>query len=822
MARPFDVTEIEQKWQARWLDEGTYEVDNDDLRERFYALCMYPYPSGAAHQGHVRNYTFGDLVVRYQTMRGKAVLSPFGFDSFGLPAENAAIKAGSHPRLFTDARMGELKNSVRRLGAVYDWRREVFSHDPRYMKWAQTIFLRFLKAGLAYRAEAPVNWCPGCATVLANEQVNADGTCDRSGDLVERKNLEQWFFKITAYAEELLNDIDSLEWPERVKTMQRNWIGRSEGVEFALPFQHDASKELRVFTTRPDTGFGVTYAVVAPEHPLLADLTTDEQRAVVEELVGRATQASELERTASSDAGAGLDKRGAFTGSYVVNPFNNEPVPVYVADYVLGNYGTGAIMAVPAEDERDYAFAQVHGLPIVRTVATPDDFAGGAYAGDGVHINSGFLDGLGIAEAKDQAANFLEANAKGERKVNYRLRDWLVSRQRFWGCPIPIIYCDDCGMVPVPEDQLPVVAPDDVTMDKSGQSPLATHEGFRNVPCPTCAKPARREADTMDTFTDSSWYYLRYADPFSDGQAFDPAEAAKWMPVDQYIGGIEHAILHLLYARFYLKALVDISMAPGLPREPFKRLFTQGMIRLDGSKMSKSKGNLIAPEKYYDTVGADGLRLFHLFVGPPADDVDWTSQTEDVIDGCARFIDRIYRLAHYDECNFHEERSAADEEVLREVHRTIVRVTDGLEKWSYNTAVAALMELLNTISKWARSAEGAHRATLDESLDLLLRLLAPMAPHITAELWEERHPGEPGVHAQTWPVADESLVAHALVTMVVQINGKVKSRVEVSPDVSQEDAITAALADATIAAALNGQSPQRVVAVPPRLVNVIL
>jgi len=822
MARPFDVTEIEQKWQARWLDEGTYEVDNDDLRERFYALCMYPYPSGAAHQGHVRNYTFGDLVVRYQTMRGKAVLSPFGFDSFGLPAENAAIKAGSHPRLFTDARMGELKNSVRRLGAVYDWRREVFSHDPRYMKWAQTIFLRFLKAGLAYRAEAPVNWCPGCATVLANEQVNADGTCDRSGDLVERKNLEQWFFKITAYAEELLNDIDSLEWPERVKTMQRNWIGRSEGVEFALPFQHDASKELRVFTTRPDTGFGVTYAVVAPEHPLLADLTTDEQRAVVEELVGRATQASELERTASSDAGAGLDKRGAFTGSYVVNPFNNEPVPVYVADYVLGNYGTGAIMAVPAEDERDYAFAQVHGLPIVRTVATPDDFAGGAYAGDGVHINSGFLDGLGIAEAKDQAATFLETNAKGERKVNYRLRDWLVSRQRFWGCPIPIIYCDDCGMVPVPEDQLPVVAPDDVTMDKSGQSPLATHEGFRNVPCPTCAKPARREADTMDTFTDSSWYYLRYADPFSDGQAFDPAEAAKWMPVDQYIGGIEHAILHLLYARFYLKALVDISMAPGLPREPFKRLFTQGMIRLDGSKMSKSKGNLIAPEKYYDTVGADGLRLFHLFVGPPADDVDWTSQTEDVIDGCARFIDRIYRLAHYDECNFHEERSAADEEVLREVHRTIVRVTDGLEKWSYNTAVAALMELLNTISKWARSAEGAHRATLDESLDLLLRLLAPMAPHITAELWEERHPGEPGVHAQTWPVADESLVAHALVTMVVQINGKVKSRVEVSPDVSQEDAITAALADATIAAALNGQSPQRVVAVPPRLVNVIL
>jgi len=822
MARPFNVTEIEQKWQARWLDEGTYEVDNDDPRERFYALCMYPYPSGTAHQGHIRNYTFGDLVVRYQTMKGKAVLSPFGFDSFGLPAENAAIKAGSHPRLFTDARMAELKNSVRRLGAVYDWRREVFSHDPNYMKWAQTIFLRFLEAGLAYRAEAPVNWCPGCATVLANEQVNADGTCDRSGDLVERKNLEQWFFRITDYAEELLNDIDTLEWPERVKTMQRNWIGRSEGVEFDLPLASDPSQALRVFTTRPDTGFGVTYAVVAPEHPLLVQLTTPEQADAVRDLVERATQASELERTASSDAGAGLDKRGAFTGSYVTNPFNGQAVPVYVADYVLGTYGTGAIMAVPAEDERDYAFAQVHNLPVVRTIAPPDDFDGGAFSGDGLHINSGFLDGLDVPTAKENAADFLTENANGLRKVNYRLRDWLVSRQRFWGCPIPIVYCDNCGMVPVPLDQLPVVAPDDVVMDKSGQSPLATHEGFRNTTCPTCGGAARREADTMDTFTDSSWYFLRYADPFSDGVPFDPAQVAKWMPVDQYIGGIEHAILHLLYARFYLKALVDVGLAPGLPREPFKRLFTQGMIRLDGSKMSKSKGNLIAPEKYYETVGADGLRLFHLFVGPPADDVDWTSQTEDVIEGCARFLDRIYRLAQFDECHFHDERTAADDEVVREVHRTIVKVTDGLEKWSYNTAVAALMELLNTISKWARSAEGAHQATLDECLDLLLRLLAPMAPHMTAELWEMRHPGEPSVHAQSWPEADPALTARAAVTMVIQIAGKVKSRVDVAPDVSEDDAIAAALSDPEIVRLVNGATPKRVVAVPPRLVNIIL
>ncbi len=822
MARPFDVSAVEKKWQARWLDEGTYEVDNDDERERFFALCMYPYPSGTAHQGHIRNYTFGDLVVRYQTMRGKAVLTPFGFDSFGLPAENAAIKAGSHPRLFTDARMGELKSSVRRLGAVYDWRREVFSHDPNYMKWAQAIFLEFFKAGLAYRAEAPVNWCPGCATVLANEQVNADGTCDRSGDLVQRRNLEQWFFKITDYAEELLNDIDTLEWPERVKTMQRNWIGRSEGVEFDLPLAFDPSRALRVFTTRPDTGFGVTYAVVAPEHPMLAELVTEDEREGVERLIERASQASELERTASSDAGAGLDKRGAFTGSFVINPFSGESVPVYVADYVLGTYGTGAIMAVPAEDERDFAFAQVHGLRVVRTIEPPAGHGEGPYSGEGTHINSGFMDGMDVAHAKEAAAAFLEEHAKGVRKVNYRLRDWLVSRQRFWGCPIPIVYCDVDGIVPVPVEQLPVLAPDDVVMDKSGQSPLATHEGFRNTTCPTCGRPARREADTMDTFTDSSWYFLRYADPFTADRAFDPAQVAKWMPVDQYIGGIEHAILHLLYARFYLKALVDIGLAPGLPREPFKRLFTQGMIRLDGSKMSKSKGNLIAPEKYYDTVGADGLRLFHLFVGPPADDVDWTAQTEDIIEGCVRFLDRIYRLSHYDECFFHEDETPDDLEVRREVHRAIAKVSADLEAWSYNTAVAALMELLNTISKWARRAEGAHRSTLDESLDVLLRLLAPMAPHLSAELWEQRHPGEAGVHAQSWPVADPALVARSSVVMVVQVNGKVRARLDVSPEVSEDDATSAALASAEVQKFLVGATPQRVVARPPRLVNIIL
>ena len=820
MNRPFDVVAVEEKWQATWLDEGTYDVDNDDPRERYYVLSMYPYPSGFAHQGHVRNYTFGDVIVRYQTMLGKAVLSPYGFDSFGLPAENAAIKAGEHPRPFTEARMAELKSSVRRLGAVYDWRREVYSHEPEFIKWSQTIFLAFLKQGLAYRAEAYVNWCPGCMTVLANEQVLADGTCERSGDVVVRRFLEQWFFKITDYAEELLNSLGALEWPERVKVMQRNWIGRSEGVEFDLPFAYDASKSLRVFTTRPDTGFGVTYAVVAPEHPLLSLLTTDDERARVDDLVLRAANTTEIERSTTSSEGIGLEKRGAFTGSFVINPFTQEQVPVYVADYVLGTYGTGAIMAVPGEDERDYEFAKVHGLNVIRTVQPPANVEG-AYNGDGPHVNSGFMNGLDVRTAKTKATEFLVEHANGVAKVNYRLRDWLISRQRFWGCPIPVVYCDEHHIVPVSEDQLPVLAPDDVVIDKSGQSPLATHEGFLKTTCPICGKPARRETDTMDTFTDSSWYYLRFADPFTPGKAFDPVQAARWMPVNQYIGGIEHAILHLLYARFYLKALDDIGLAPGLPREPFQRLFTQGMIRFHGSKMSKSKGNLVTPEAYYQTVGADGLRLFHLFAGPPGDNLDWTDQTDDVIDGCGRFIDRFYRLWHYHDVHFHDVANETDYSVRQATHRTIARVTNDLNRWSFNTAVAAIMELYNAASKVARSPHGIEKTTLDEALDVMATLLAPMTPHITAELWQERHPERPSVHVLPWPVADPALVAEAEVTMVVQVNARVKSRLSVAPTISEADATAAALADPAIVAALKGATPTRVVARPPRLVNIV-
>jgi leucyl-tRNA synthetase len=827
MARAYDVEAVEQKWQRVWAEEGTYEIENDDPREKFYALSMYPYPSGPAHQGHVRNYTFGDLVVRYQTMLGKGVLTPFGFDSFGLPAENAAIKTGTHPRVFTEARILELKSSLIRLGAVYDWRREVRSHDPSYMKWNQTIFLKLWEAGLAYRATAPVNWCPGCQTVLANEQVLPDGTCERSGDLVYKRDLEQWFFRITDYADELLTDLDRLDWPERVKTMQRHWIGRSDGAEFDLPVEGHDDLALRVFTTRPDTSFGMTYAVVAPEHPLLDALTTDAQRNEVDALRTRAAGESEIERTAVADPAA-LDKRGAFTGSSVRNPFTGKPVPVYVADYVLMGYGTGAIMAVPAEDERDWAFATLHHLPIVRTVQPPADWdenGGGAYTGPGQKINSAFLNGLDIETAKARAIEWLEEQGIGERKVNFRLRDWLVSRQRFWGCPIPVVYCPDHGAVPVPEDRLPVVAPDDVEFLPTGQSPLALHEGFLHTTCPICGGPARRETDTMDTFVDSSWYFLRFCDPWSTDQPFDPAVARHFMPVDVYIGGIEHAILHLLYARFYTRALIDVGLAPGLDREPFHRYFAQGMIRMDGTKMSKSKGNLISPERYFGTVGADGLRLFHLFVGPPFDDMDWTDQTEQVIEGCGRFLDRLWRTFSPAE-DGPRLRSGpetdADRAIRQATHRTIAAVTDDLERWSYNTAVAHGMEHLNLLQRYARADDGPHETVWAEAADALLELLAPLTPHVTAELWEQRHPGEPSVHLQTWPTFDPELTRADTVTMVVQVNGKLRDRIEVDPGISESEAEAAALASPKVADQLDGHVPKRVVVRPPRLVNVVV
>jgi leucyl-tRNA synthetase len=836
MARAYDVVEVEKKWQQRWADEGTYEVDSDDPRPPWYVLTMYPYPSGPAHMGHVRNYTFGDLLVRQRTMLGYAVLSPFGFDSFGLPAENAAIKTGIHPRIFTDARIAELKESITSLGAVYDWRREIRSHDPEYIKWNQVIFQKLLAAGLAYRANALVNWCPGCQTVLANEQVLPDGTCERSGDLVVKRDLEQWFFRITEYADELLAGLDDLEWPERVKTMQRNWIGRSEGAEYDLVVEgRDGSDgreplALRVFTTRPDTSFGMTYAVVAPEHPLVDALTTPEHRTAVADLRTRAAASTDVERMSESGA-LSLAKRGVFTGSSVINPFTSRPVPVYVADYVLMGYGTGAIMAVPAEDARDWDFAQAYGLPVVRTVQPPEGWEesggsnggpGGAYTGTGVKINSQWLNGLDIPTAKAKAIEWLVAEGIGEQKINYRLRDWLISRQRFWGCPIPVVYCPAHGIVPVPVEDLPVLAPDNVEFRPTGESPLATNPEFLNTTCPVCGGPATRETDTMDTFVDSSWYFLRFTDPWTPDLPFDPEVASHWMPVDQYIGGIEHAILHLLYARFFTRALDDIGLAPKGMREPFTRYYPQGMIRMDGTKMSKSKGNLVAPSTYLATVGADALRLFHLFVGPPGDDMDWTEQTDSVIDGCGRFLDRVWRLAVPPEGAVPLLQAGpltdGDLDVRRATHRLIDRVTRDFERWSYNTAVAACMEFVNLLHPYVR--DGGQAQVVDEAVDILLLLLAPMTPHVAAEAWERRHGDH--VHVHPWPVSDPKLAAEESVTMVIQLNGKVRHRIQVSPQISESEAEAMALASLPVVEALAGAAPRRVIVRVPKLVNIVI
>jgi leucyl-tRNA synthetase len=815
----YDFREVEERWQRRWDEDGTYQVDLDDPRPPYYVLCMYPYPSGPAHQGHVRNYTFGDVLVRHRTMQGYAVLSPFGFDSFGLPAENAAIKGGDHPRVYTEARIAELKASVKRLGAVYDWRREVRSHDPEYIRWNQVIFLEFLRSGLAYRAQAPVNWCPGCHTVLANEQVLADGTCERSGDVVERRNLEQWFLRITRYADELLDALDGLDWPERVKTMQRNWIGRSQGAQFRMAVVGKPHVEIEVFTTRPDTSFGMTYAVLAPEHPLVAELVTDEQRTEVDELRARARQSSDIERQSSEGS---LEKRGAFTGSYCVNPFNQQPVPIYVADYVLMGYGTGAIMAVPAEDERDFAFATTHDLPVIRTVEPPEGFEQSAYSGDGRKINSGFLNGLDVPTAKRAAIEFLEEKGIGSEKVHYRLRDWLISRQRYWGCPIPVVYCPTHGIVPVPESELPVLLPSNVEFRPTGESPLRFDEAFLHTTCPTCGAPALRETDTMDTFVDSSWYFLRYCNPKCDTGPVDLAAAHHFMPVNQYIGGITHAILHLLYARFFTRALADSGLGPKQVREPFSQLFCQGMIRLGGRAMSKSKGNVISPNEYFEKVGADALRLLHLFIGPPVDDIDWNEQTEEILDGCSRYLARVWRLATDPPADAGHDTKASTpaelNELKRAVHRTIARVTADIERYSFNTAVAACMELTNTISHHARS--GTDRAVIDESIDTLLELLAPFAPHLTAEAFELRH-GE-NVHTRSWPVADPGLLVEKTSTMVVQVNGKLKDRIEVPHDISQDAAAEKALASPKVQEALRGAQPTRVIARPPRLVNIVV
>ncbi len=833
----YDPQSIEPHWQAYWREHGTYEVDNDDPRPRSYVLCMYPYPSGAAHMGHVRNYTFGDLLTRYRTMQGDAVLSPMGFDSFGLPAENAAIRTGVHPRVFTDERIEQLRSSITRIGGVYDWRRQVTSHSPDYIHWTQWIFLRLLRAGLAYRKAATVNWCPGCQTVLANEQV-VDGRCERSDDLVERRDLEQWYFRITDYAQQLLDDLDGLEWPERVRTQQRNWIGRSEGTEFEMPVVDAEGRPLagldgaavRVFTTRVDTSYGMTFCVLAPEHPLVERITSADHRDEVTAFVERVRNTSEIDRLSVEGS---LGGRGCATGAFALNPFTGRPVPVFLADYVLGSYGTGAVMAVPGEDQRDWDFATTFGLPVIPTVERPDGWDGEAYPGPGLHVNSPGpdgaapgapdLNGVEVGAAKVLAAEWLEATGAGARTVNFRLRDWLVSRQRFWGCPIPVVYCDGgCGVVPVPEDQLPVLAPDDVEFTPTGQSPLQSHAGFLHTTCPSCGGPARRESDTMDTFVDSSWYFLRFCDPWASDAPFRQDAVEAWMPVDQYIGGAEHAVLHLMYARFFTKALADLGVAPAGLREPFTRLFTQGMIRLDGSKMSKSKGNLVAPEEIIDTLGADTLRLAHLAVKPPEEDVDW----EDVgLEGCSRFLRRLWRMAvpgsEVVGTRRDGDETEADLAVRRARHRLVADITTDYERWAYNVAVARCMAYLNDLSAYVQSDAGPHGDVIDDALDTLLQLLAPAVPHLAAELWSQRHGGA-HVHETSWPVADPALLVEETVTLVVQVNGKVRDRLEVAADADEATCVAAAMSSAKVQAQLGDTEPRKVIARAPKLVNLVV
>jgi leucyl-tRNA synthetase len=805
----YEIQQIEAKWQDRWEDERVFNVTEDPSRPKFYNVQMYPYPSGDLHMGHLRNYSYVDLLTRYRRMQGYNVLSPMGWDSFGLPAENAAISTGIHPREFTERQIPRMKAQLRRLGAVYDWDRELASHTPEYYKWDQWLFLELYEQGLAYKRNAPVNWCPKDQTVLANEQV-IDGRCERCGSEVVKRDLDQWFFKITEYAQRLLDDLDQLDaWPDRVRTMQRNWIGRSEGCTFALQVR-DTDWAFDVYTTRPDTVFGMTFAVLAPEHPLVESLISGSlNEAEARAYIAAAGSASEIDRQAEGD------KSGVFTGHYAVNPANGRSVPIWIADYVLMGYGTGAIMAVPGQDQRDWDFATKYGMEIIRTVEPPADFDGEAYMGDGPAINSDFLDGMEMAEAKATIIAWFEEHGLGRGTVNFRLRDWLISRQRYWGSPIPMVTCQTHGLVPVPRDQLPVVHPDIEDYRPAGRSPLAASEAFVNTECPVCGGPAQRETDTMDTFVDSSWYFLRYCDAQNSEEIFDPAKVDYWMEVDQYIGGVEHAVLHLLYARFITKVLHDMGLVR--TEEPFKALFTQGMLVKDGAKMSKSKGNVVAPDAYYARYGADAIRLFELFMGPPTDDAVWS---DNGVEGTSRFLDRVWRMAT-GQVGQIEERppGSADAEVLAEAHRMVKKVTEDIDRFSFNTAVAQLMTFANTLQNGLR--DGLSAETHREAIRLLLLLLSPMAPHLSHELWEQLGFGAM-LATESWPTWDEDLVKRETVTMVVQVNGKVRDKIEVAADIDAKTAEGLALGSERVQTWTDGHEVKKVIVREPNIVNIVV
>ncbi len=821
--------EIESKWQRVWEEQDAFRADDQSPQPKYYVLEMLPYPSGTLHMGHMRNYTIGDTVARYRRMRGFNVLHPMGWDAFGLPAENAAIQRNIHPREWTLGNAAEFKKVCYRFGFSYDWRREIATCDPEYYKWNQWLFLRMLERDLAYRKKSRVNWCPKCATVLANEQV-VSGCCWRHEDTrVESREIEQWFFRITRYTEELLAGLDVIApgWPERVIAMQRNWIGKSRGARVRFDVVELRGKSVEVFTTRIDTIYGASAVILAPAHPLVDELLAvspakAEAKAQLARMRQTSVKAEDLETA---------EKEGLFTGGHAVNPFTGTKIPIWVGNFVLMEYGTGAVMAVPAHDERDFEFCTKYGLPIpiviqpAEAAPLPSPTQKQAYTDYGRLVNSGPYSGLASEEALAKMTSDAEARGFGKGETTYRLRDWGISRQRYWGTPIPVIYCEHCGMVPVPDDQLPVKLPEEVSITGMGQSPLAGTPEFVNVKCPKCGGAGRRETDTMDTFVDSSWYFLRYLDPHNDRQAFDPALARYWFPVDQYIGGIVHAILHLLYARFFCRVMRDLGLLAAA--EPFTRLFCQGLVLKGGTAMSKSKGNVVGAMDMAVKYGADTGRLYTLFAAPPEKDMEWSEQS---VEGCSRFLSRVFRLVdrHADSVKgtvgSSDLADATEKEkaLLRKTHQTLRRVTHDFEsRWHFNSAIAVIMELVNEIHAQEPLGEGARREVVKEVLDFLTLMIAPMAPHLAEELWEMLgHEG--GLARSAWPAYRAELTAESQVEVVVQINGKVRGRIVVDAGLDQELLAERALAEPKVSELLGGRSIVKRIVVPDKLVNLVV
>ncbi|ASS40698.1 leucine--tRNA ligase [Eubacterium minutum ATCC 700079] len=822
MKERYEFKRIEKKWQTYWEENKSFKTVEDDSREKYYVLEMFPYPSGKLHMGHVRNYSIGDVVARFKHMRGFNVLHPMGFDSFGLPAENAAIKNGTPPAEWTFRNIEEMTEQLKQLGISYDWEREVETCNPNYYRWMQWIFVQFFNKGLAYKKENPVNWCPSCQTVLANEQV-IDGACERCHTPVGKKNLSQWYFKITDYAERLLDNLKKLPgWPNKVKLMQENWIGKSIGAN--VNFKVDGTdKIMKVFTTRADTLFGCTYMVMAPEHPYLEELVQgteyeEEARRYMQEV----QHMDEIERTSTVK-----EKTGVFIGKYAINPVNGKKVPIFISDYVLMGYGTGAIMAVPAHDQRDFDFAKKFDLEIIPVVKSKDPSVDindlkEAFVAEGTMINSGEYDGMNNRKVIPMMVDWLAEHNSGEKTINYKLRDWLVSRQRYWGTPIPMIFCDDCGWVPEKEENLPVLLPEDVEFTGKGESPLTTSKSFVECSCPKCGGKARRETDTMDTFLDSSWYFLRFCDPHNDEKIFEKKKVDYWMNVDQYIGGVEHAILHLMYARFFEMALSDMGLVTS--EEPFKNLLTQGMVNKYGKKMSKSLGNVVSPEEIIEKYGADTARLFILFAAPPEKELDWS---DEGVEGSYRFLNRVWRLIR----EFKEKvdnsdgainiKSVNDKKLNSKLNATIKKVTDDIEKrFNFNTAISSIMELVNELYKY-KQGEDLNTPLLEDAITKLVTLLSPFTPHICEEMWHELGKEESLIGVR-WPDYDESALVEDVKTIVIQINGKLKERLSLPAGLSGADLEEKVLEEPNVASLIQDVNVVKTIAVPDKLVNFVV